>query len=309
MSQRALLIALALTMVSAVEHRPGAVVRLVQSPSEMVVVPSGAFQMGMPDAPEEMEYVMELCLSDFGSAAQLLCMPGRFASFVPSRQVHVEEFRIDRHETRVSEYRQCVRAGDCDIGPLLFGDQRYNKSEWPIVNVSWNDAVSYCAWRDKRLPTEAEWEKAARGPSSFRWPWGQTWRHGGSNHGRLASDIVVKITTIRDEWNLEFVSDDSDGQSFAAEPGSMVWGASSYGAADMAGNVSEWVQDYYSEQGYGDLPTIDPVRDTPSHGKRRVFRGGAWDEPRLYSLSYDRRFALPSSRLSTVGFRCAQGQP
>jgi formylglycine-generating enzyme required for sulfatase activity len=291
-------------------RRAGKVEVLVSEETEMVRVPSGAFTMGVPHGTDEADYIESVCIEDYRSSAAELCHQDHlWAASRPAREVHIEAFEIDRHEVRVSEYRQCVRAGGCDIGALLFGDQRYNKSDWPMVNVTWDDAQSYCRWRGKRLPTEAEWEKAARGSKNRRWPWGDRWRSGSANHGQLAADTVLVLKTIQSRGMpvLEaYEGDKSDGHPYAAEPGSMIWGDSPYGAADMAGNVREWVQDFYSEDGYEDLPAINPVRDSPRKSeKRRAVRGGSWTEPRLLSLSYIRFPRTATFRGRDLGFRCA----
>ena len=216
---------------------------------------------------------------------------------------------IDRFEVTVAQYRECVRASGCDIGALLFGDQRYNKRDWPVVNVTWQDATEYCKWRGKRLPTEAEWEKAARGTRSSRWPWGPTWRSGSANHGQLVSQAMLSAKSINVGQRIleSYEPDKSDGHAYAAPPGSMLWGDSPYGVADMAGNVSEWVHDYYSPEGYGDLPTINPIRDSPlKRDKRRATRGGSWMYPRLWSLTYSRHRHRASWRGPDLGFRCAR---
>jgi formylglycine-generating enzyme required for sulfatase activity len=278
----------------------------------MVRVPGGSFSMGVPTDKAELEYFDKICTEDYKYSASDLCSMDSFGlALIPARDVHIGSFEIDRHEVLVADYRECVRAGGCDIGALLFGDQRYNKNDWPMVNVTWDDANDYCKWQGKRLPTEAEWEKAARGSKSTRWPWGAAWRPGSANHGKLAAEVVLALKTIQSGGfpvHEEYEPDKSDGFAYAAPPGSMIWGDSSYGVADMAGNVREWVYDYYSEEGYVDLPEINPVRETPRKAdKRRTVRGGAWTLPRLLGLSYLRVLPRESSRRNLdLGFRCAR---
>ena len=277
------------------------------------VFTSGAFVMGVPEGEGDFEYLQAFCLADYQSSGPEVCHQDTiWAASRPAREVFLESFEIDRHEVRVAQYRECVRAGACDIGALLFGDQRYNKAEWPVVNVTWNDASTYCKWRGKRLPTEAEWEKAARGSKSYRWPWGQLWRSGSANHGKLASQVMLEVKTLQVGQRIleAYEPDARDGHPYASEPGAMLWGNSPYGAADMAGNVAEWVQDYYSEHGYADLPLINPVRDAAKPlEKRRAVRGGSWNEPRLWSLTFMRFPRTSSSRWPDVGFRCASATP
>lgn len=287
--------------------REGRVIAVDSALTEMVVVPRGAFAMGQPDDADEAIFLSEACATDYGDLADQMCPVERFSPSIPFRRVYLESFEIDRFEVTVAEYRRCVRAGVCDVAPLLFGDQRYNRSEWPVTNVTWLDARDYCAFRSKRLPTEAEWEKAARGTDGRRWPWGDVWRRDGSNHGALESNVIAKTHAMRVGDHPEPAPAAEDGFEVVAPPGGLVWGESPYGAYDMAGNVSEWVADFFSGTGYADLPTIDPYRSSPADlDKRRVVRGGSWFEPRLYGLTYDRNAMDPDWRGFHLGFRCAR---
>lgn len=301
---------------SGANGKRGSVQVLDHKPSEMVFVGSGEFAMGMADGEKELEFFIALCHSDFRRIASRLCtqqMSLRASRGV--RDVQLDSFSIDRQEVTVGEYRRCVRSGKCDVDPLLFGDQRYHESKLPVVNVRWHDASAFCEWRGKRLPTEAEWEKAARGPDSLRFPWGNDWIRQGANHGRLSFAAErFELSRIPDPANLYdlfFVGlhepDDTDGHAYASRPGSQVWGASPYGAADMSGNVSEWVQDYFSSEGNSDLPLSNPVRSTPRADERtRVVRGGSWMMPRVLHLGYLRHGVSPKQRASDRGFRCAK---
>ena len=294
----------------------GSVELLAHEPSAMVFVGSGEFSMGMPETEEELDFFVRLCVSDFRRVAPRLCTQQVTTNAARgARYVEVSSFFLDRREVQVGDYRRCVRAGACDVDPLVFGDQRYHKDEWPVVNVTWDDAVSYCGWRKARLPTEAEWEKAARGPKSFRFPWGNRWASDSANHGKLSFEVEFHILSEPPNpahlYSLYspalFASDDSDGHAYVSRPGAQVWGASPYGALDMAGNVSEWVADYFSEEGYKDLSNADPVRDTPLNNDRsRVARGGSWLSPRLLMLSYLREGVPADDRSSSRGFRCAK---
>ncbi len=304
------------TIESSAGAKPGSVQILAHQPSEMVFVGSGEFSMGMPETEKELDFFIRLCVSDFRRIASRLCT--QQLTTIPSRgarSVEVSSFYIDRQEVRVRDYRRCVRAGVCDVDPLLFGDQRYHEDAFPIVNVTWNDAVTYCGWRHARLPTEAEWEKAARGPKSLRFPWGNRWASGSANHGQLSFQLEFQLLAEPPDpaslYNLHslglYAADGSDGHEYVSIPGAQVWGASPYGAVDMAGNVSEWVADYFSAEGYKGLPDADPVRDVPlNNEKSRAVRGGSWMAPRTLLLSYIRQGAPADERSYLRGFRCAK---
>ena len=163
----------------------------------------------------------------------------------------------------------------------------------PVVQVSWNDAAAYCRWRSARLPTEAEWEKAARGTDQRIYPWGDT-----SPSGTLANFADRSLAAI---WSDLAVS---DGFPFTAPVGSYPSGASPYGLFDMAGNVWEWVQDWYDPGYYGAAPDRNPAG--PGTGSAKVLRGGCWGDPgRNLRVSLRYRFE-PDYRIDDFGFRCAR---
>ena len=284
-----------------VEHREPA----------MQVIGAGTFSMGFPDTPAERQDFSAACVEQFGADFAELCGERRFSDALGLRRVLLSTYAIDRREVTVGDYRRCVLAGGCDAGALFAGDGRYLRADLPMVNVTWRDAADYCAWRGARLPTEAEWEKAARGTDARRFPWGNHARPDGSNHGR-AEDAAMSKThgLVGGAFGrpiLQFVADPDAGGPYPLPPGSLPWGASPYGIDDMAGNVAEWVADFYHPRGYGDLPRIDPVRLAPDTGlSMRVVRGGSWRTPRFFGRTYYRHYAEPDSRSAEIGFRCAK---
>ena len=301
------------------ERRAGRIVTVAHTPSDMVTVPSGTFTMG-PDT-KELEDLAAACRAQLGRA-DIFCSEDFSGNYIVknfylvARKVHLDAFAIDRYEVTGAQYRACVAAGHCDVGPLVDGDRRYIRDEWPVSNVTWQDAASYCAWVGKRLPTEAEWEKAARGPKAFRWPWGNHKRKDGSNHGKGESQAMqythASVALAQQQHPIafprEYAPDDSDGHKYAAAPGAMRWSDGPYGAFDMAGNVAEWVYDYYHSDGYDGLAAVNPVREVPDPSAvgARTIRGGSWAEPRFYGRTYYRLPAAPDNRSPSIGFRCAR---
>ncbi len=201
----------------------------------------------------------------------------------PTRQVTLSSFYIDKYEVSVGEYRKCVQSGSC-LTPLnsistYCNYDKSGKDSHPVNCVEWTDAKKYCSWAGKRLPTEAEWEKAARGTDGRRYPWGESW-----DSARANGDMSVKSSS---------------------SVGSYANGVSPYGAYDMAGNVAEWVADWSDASYYQRSPERSPTG--PESGQYRVVRGGSWFlSPTLVRASY-RNFNSPDYRVTGLGFRCARG--
>lgn len=203
----------------------------------------------------------------------------------PQHSVYVDAFWIDQTEVTNAMYAACVEAGGCLV-PISFGSETHLEyfgnptfDHYPVLYVSWANARAYCQWADRRLPTEAEWEKAARGPDGQMFPWG---------------DAVPNPS--RTNFN-ENVGDTSAVGGFPTN-------VSYYGALDMAGNVREWVSDWYSGLYYATSPAANP--QGPTSGTARVLRGGAWDSE-LSEIRAAARFSFgPTNRQNFIGFRCAQ---
>ena len=212
---------------------------------------------------------------------------GCFTMEDPYHRVTVPAFRIDQHEVTAAEYKACVTAAGCT--PTNTGDEytydRPGSESHPVNGVDWDQARAYCAWAGKRLPTEAEWEKAARGADGRRYPWG--------NDSLDCDHAVLSTKTCSSPGT--------------APTGSRPRGASPYGALDMSGNVREWVEDSY-HRSYTGAPSDGSAWVAPA-GESRVVRGGSWSYgPTGFLRTSARRDSDPALRSSATGFRCALSQ-
>jgi formylglycine-generating enzyme required for sulfatase activity len=227
-----------------------------QEPS-MVLVPAGEFTMG----------------SATGDADER-----------PAHQVYLDSFLIDRHEVTVDQYAAFLQeTGTSSPSDWRTMNQLSNKKR-PVSNVDWADAAAYCKWAGKRLPTEAEWEKAARGTDGRLYPWGNeppTPRH--ANYGQTGSSNNGALAPV----------------------GSFEEGKSPYGLYDMAGNVWEWVSDWYDHDYYRASPPRNP--EGPLTGGFKGIRGGSWNSSPRALRSADRYWDPPTFRSQYLpGFRCAK---
>jgi formylglycine-generating enzyme required for sulfatase activity len=201
----------------------------------------------------------------------------------PIRKLFVDAFYIDRFETTTARYAKYLESTGTDKVPD-FWDERAGKGsdEMPVIGVSWNEANAYCRWAGKRLPTDTEWEKAARGTDQRPFPWG-----------------AAPPTPER----ANYLNDSPGPYDGALSPvGAHAAGKSAYGVDDLAGNASEWVADWYSESF-----TSDDVYNPrgPGAGEKKVIRGGGRYDPANRLSSTARWFASPDTRSDDIGFRCA----
>jgi formylglycine-generating enzyme required for sulfatase activity len=240
----------------------------VRSADEMVMVyvPAGEFKMGSTEGDDDER---------------------------PVHAVVLDAFWIDRTEVTNAQYARCVGDSVCDEASFV-NNVDFNGDEYPVVGVSWYDANTYCEWAGARLPTEAEWEYAARGEQGYVYPWGDEFdcSRGNFDDETQGDDYLVPG------------GEGCDGYDRTAPVGSFPTGASWCRALDLAGNVWEWVADWYDAGYYERSPTHNPLG--PEEGDGKVLRGGAWDGDLGYLRSAYRGWYLPSWFVY-FGFRCARG--
>ena len=204
---------------------------------------------------------------------------GRGSDHAPQHQVYLDDYWIDALEVSNEQYRLCVEAGVCsapeDVN-WMFDLALFD--EHPVVYVSWYQAVEYCAWAERRLPTEAEWEKAAQGSGEGKYPWGNNKPI--SQLANFGNGVGLPITA-------------------ATYPD----GASGYGALNMIGNVREWVSDWYNPTYYQRSPLENP--SGAPQGAVRSLRGGGFNDPIDRLMIYNRFSHDPESPGLNRGFRCA----
>ena len=196
----------------------------------------------------------------------------------PSHKVFLDSFWIDRTEVTNAMYLHCISAERCSppARSVYYTDPEY--ANHPAIGISWIQAQEYCQWAERRLPTEAEWEKAARGRDGRRYPWGDT-------------PPKFEVANFDHHFNE------------TVHVGMYEEGASPYGVLDMAGNAWEWVADGYQSDFYSHSPEENPISDSPVN--RRVLRGGNWDSNAEGIRVTNRFWAFPG-RNDTDGFRCAK---
>jgi formylglycine-generating enzyme required for sulfatase activity len=255
-----------------------------QPRADEVAVPTGHFRMG----------------SDDGAADEK-----------PALEVKLAAFYLDRTEVTVAAYRQCVQAGKCKAQDTVqwegYGEAdvkkwsqfcnwgRADRGNHPINCVDWEQAAAYCQWKGKRLPTEQEWEYAARGTAGRKYPWGSTPEPGPTLLNACGSECVAMGKEMfGGTWSAMYQGD--DGWPATAPVGSFHKGTSPVGAEDLAGNVWEWTASKYCA-----YPNVQ------CNESRRVARGGSWNSshPTLLRAACRNRIQ-PAFRIFDLGFRCAR---
>jgi formylglycine-generating enzyme required for sulfatase activity len=246
------------------ETRPKKII--VKDVAPMVLVPAGEFTMGSNEGRDDEK---------------------------PVRRIHLDAYYIDQYEVTIGQYEEFLDANSFDPPPSWTTMAQPSYENRPVVNVDWKDANNYCKWAGKRLPTEAEWEKAARGTDGRVYPWGND----------PPDPLRANFGKDRATWN---------NHEALVPVGQLKDGQSPYGIHDLAGNVWEWVNDWYDPDYYATGPSRNPKG--PQSGKFKVIRGGSWDLAPESLRSARRDLNIPSTtdydspayRNFNSGFRCAK---
>lgn len=229
-------------------------------------------------------------------------MGSRGSDANPRRRVYVDRYSIDRVEVTAAEYASCVARGACGkakTGGACSSDVS-GKEMHPINCVTWAQAKSYCEFVGKRLPSEVEWEKAARGGEEVRFPWGDSWPPP-VRSGNLADESARRAHPF---WVI--IDGYDDGFAETAPVGSFSGPVALFGARDMAGNVQEWTDDLYLER----APSRTPQKRAKEATVLRAVRGSSYGHHRPDDLAVTRRSAYRADVASEhIGFRCARSSP
>jgi formylglycine-generating enzyme required for sulfatase activity len=205
----------------------------------------------------------------------------------PERRMQLPAFAIDKYEVTNKRYKRFVDAmgykvpwsQDPAAAPYIWDWQKRiypeGKGDDPVVLVSWEDAKAFCAWAGKSLPTEAQWEKAARGANGNAYPWGADWAAGKANTSESGLRQTSPFGAFKED-------------------------VSPYGVSDMGGNVSEWVQDWFAPY------PGNPIISYEEKEKYRILRGGSWDYFHSIAAAHHRQYATPQSQMTAIGFRCVK---
>lgn len=248
--------------------------------ASMVSIPAGEFILGSPDgSPDEQ----------------------------PSRRIYLDSFQIDRYEVTNAQYRRFLLEFR-KSPPRYWSDFNFppGQAGVPVVGVSWDQAHAYCAWQGKRLPTEAEWEKACRGVRGRIYPWGDAWDEHKANVG--LDWQTSWPAQLESSWS-QLQGSAGFNDQYALKPvGSYLTGMSVWGVFDLVGNASEWTADWYTWRGYHDLPSTNPIGLGPPWN--HSVRGSAWFD-RLGTQAFTPDLSRCAQRNSShsfddprLGFRC-----
>jgi iron(II)-dependent oxidoreductase len=242
---------------------------------DMILIPAGGFLMGSTE-----QQALEAWQKNDGGYDK-----ESYLAEYPRRKIMLPDYYIDKKEVSNGDYKMFVEATD-HTAPALWSDQNLNSPGLPVIGVDWNDADAYCQWLGKRLPTEAEWEKAARGMDGRIWPWGNVWSPTKANHGN----------------GTEYGFDESDNYKYTAPVGAEL-GVSPYGVLNMAGNVYEWVADDFDA-----YPGNDKYAQKDFNKGFKVIKGGAYTDGQSEQRPASRIGYQKDYKDVDIGFRCAENK-
>ncbi|MBO4711845.1 formylglycine-generating enzyme family protein [bacterium] len=248
--------------------------------AEMVLIPAGEFEYGAPE----------------GTPTGLSEEEDGLKQSEGTNKVYLSSYYIDKYEVSNSQYKLCQDAGVCtepyDVTSIMYQNYYYNATYagFPVIWVSYNQAETFCQWAGKKLPTEAQWEKAARGKSMRTYPWGD-------------KEPADNIEATQVNYTALF-----------GDVTSVMWGddgVSPYGVYNMSGNVAEWTDTWYNIDSYykkrtDDTVIEDPIGPSDSPTQEKVIRGGSWVSLEDEITTYARDKAFPNYRYYNLGFRCVQ---
>ncbi len=282
---------------------PGGFDALRARASETVLVEGGTFTMGTNIA--EVAQAVRECLAGYGGDPGN-CQPEYGEDSAPEHQVTLSAFNMERTEVSYAQFlaflnlmgpgshrngcsgQPCAQTrSDSETSNVTFDSQTYSVAltinDHPMTNVTWYGAQAYCQAIGRRLPTEAEWERAARGRDGKIFPWGNAWDASRASTRRPASGQPQKVPVF-----------------------AFTTGASDFGVLNMAGNVAEWVSDWYDARFYGRPEATAPDTRGPLSGTTKVVRGGSWDAVPFFSRTVHRQDRDPLQPTAWIGFRCVE---
>jgi formylglycine-generating enzyme required for sulfatase activity len=278
--------------------------RTMNGRSEIVEIAGGTYQMGTTLA--ELTAAVQECIGGYGGDPGT-CQPAYGEDSFPQHPVTVSTFNLETTEVTYAQYltflnemgpgshrngcngMPCMETrNDSETSNVSFDSANYSVpsviSDFPVTNVTWYGAQAYCEAIGRRLPTEAEWERAARGDQGYIYPWGNTWDGSRATTRRLADGTLGEAVSV-----LTFPL-----------------GSSPYGVLNMAGNVAEWVYDWYDLRYYANPNASQPDPTGPLAGTEKVNRGGSWDTMPFFARTVHRRSQDPLDPTADIGFRCAE---
>ncbi|MEX1229767.1 MAG: formylglycine-generating enzyme family protein [Planctomycetaceae bacterium] len=286
------------TLANAEEQSEPATRKNAADGAVMAVIPAGEFQMGSRAEEIDDDFKVIGYPEDWKKHAQ---------DELPAHRQTVESFLMYQDEVTNEQYKKfCDAAGHPTPEYWKEGEFPEGKGNHPVVQVSWHDAQAYCGWAGTRLPTEAEWEFAARGGSendqpSRKYPWGDEWDRTLANSASYHAKVNINDATLWKNW---YEGEDQARYPLTTPVGHFEKSISPFGLHDMAGNAWEWCADAYAP--YEDRAKQNDEKKADSDDAARVTKGGSWANVPFHLRTADRNSVAPDTRNLYIGFRCAK---